>query len=132
MPFVSGREGDPLRVGPRTLMVTLLGVRSFGEINVCPPTRFEELPPRVGVNGDGEFSSADGAVVMRSADMLRCVRAPLSKRGRFRVTLESASSIGFRRGGLGPAEVARVSVDGGPGGTDSITLLSRDNYEGEE
>lgn len=117
-------------MGPRTFMVTLLGVRSFDEIKVCPPTRFEELPPRVGVNGVGEWSRADGAVVMRSADILRCVRAPLSKRGRFRVTVESASSIGFRRGGLGPAEVARVSVEGWPCGTDSITLLSRDNYEG--
>lgn len=41
------------------------------------------------------------------------------------MTDESASSIGFRRGGLGPAEVARVNVDGGRIATDSITLLSR-------
>lgn len=42
------------------------------------------------------------------------------------MTEESASSIGFRRGGLGPAEVARVKVeDGGQIATDSITLLSR-------
>lgn len=43
------------------------------------------------------------------------------------MTDESASSIGFRRGGLGPAEFARVNVeDGGRIATDSITLLSRD------
>ena len=42
------------------------------------------------------------------------------------MTDESASSIGFRRGGLGPAEVARVNVeDGGRIATDSITFLSR-------
>lgn len=42
------------------------------------------------------------------------------------MTDESASSIGFRRGGLGPAEVARVNVeDGGRIATDSITSLSR-------
>lgn len=62
---------------------------------------------------------------MRSADMLLCARSPLSRRGRFLVTDESASSIGFRRGGLGPAEVARGNVDGGRIATDSITLLSR-------
>lgn len=62
--------------------------------------------------------------------MLLCARSPLSRRGRFLVTDESASSIGFRRGGLGPAEVARVnSEDGGRIATDSITLLSRGVWE---
>jgi len=50
-------------------------------------------------------------------------RLPLSRRGRFLVTDESASSIGFRRGGLGPAEVARLGVHGEPTETDSITLF---------
>lgn len=56
--------------------------------------------------------------------MLLRVRSPLSKRGRFLVTEESASSIEFRRGGLGPAEVARVSVGTGPIETNSMTYFT--------
>ena len=41
------------------------------------------------------------------SDMLRCVLSPLSRRGRFLVTEESASSIEFLGGGLGPSDVAR-------------------------
>lgn len=106
-------------------MVTLLGVRSVGDRMLCLSVAFEEFSLRGGVSEARACPSADGVAVMRSADMLLCVRSPLSRRGRFLVTEESASSIGLRRGGLGPAEVARGSVEGRPIGTDSITLLSR-------
>lgn len=79
-----------------------------------------DFSPRRGVK---ECSKDEEAAVRGSADMLLRVRSPLSRRGLFLVTEESASSIRFRRGGLGPAEVARVGVAGGPIGIDSMTLF---------
>ena len=77
------------------------------------------VSPRRGVN---EGSNDEAAEVRGSADMLLRVRSPLSRRGRFLLTEESASSIRFRRGGLGPAEVARVGVGGRPTEIDAMTL----------
>lgn len=104
-------------------MVTLLGVRSFGvniAFSLAAPANDS---PRRGVMEDCEGSNEEEAALSGSADMLLRVRSPLSKRGRFLVTEESASSIRFRRGGLGPAEVARVGVEGRPIEIDSMTLF---------
>ena len=108
-----------------TLMVTLLGVRSIG----CAKVSFEAelvasfktsrrfcpvpVPESTFVRGDN----------ILSADMLRNVRSPVSSRGRFRVTEESASSMELREGGFGPSDVARLGIRGRPSEGDSITLL---------
>lgn len=106
-PSAIGGVGEMCGAGSRTLMVTLLGVLSAdGDIEVIPVWLGDAL--RGGVNEARALLGSDGMGWMRSADMLLRVRSPLSKRGRFLVTEESASSIGFRRGGLGPVELARV------------------------
>ena len=100
-------------------MVTLLGVRSIGVETAFSLAAAETVSPRGGVKAGSKEEAAD---VRGSADMLLRVRSPLSRRGRFLLTEESASSIRFRRGGLGPAEVARVGVRGRPIEGDSMTF----------
>lgn len=104
-------------------MVTLLEVRSIGGEITLSLAAAAIVSPRRGVN---EGSNEEEAEVRGSADMLLRVRSPLSRRGRFLLTEESASSIRFRRGGLGPAEVARVGVRGRPTGIDAMTLYFGD------
>ena len=59
-----------------------------------------------------------------SADMLRYALSPLSRRGRFLVTEESASSIEFLGGGVGPSEIVREGgVCGVSSGEGSMTSL---------
>lgn len=58
-----------------------------------------------------------------SADMLLYDRSPLSSLGRFLVRDGSESSIESRRGGLGPAEMARTGVEGAPNEAISMTLF---------
>lgn len=104
-------------------MVTLLGVPAAPCKESCCSLATEELSSWAGNSRSRLVSGPDGVAVDLSADMLVWARFPLSKRGRFLVTDESASSIGFRRGGLGPAELARLGVHGEPTETDSITLF---------
>ena len=64
----------------------------------------------------------DGVDKLPSADILLYARSPLSSRGLFLVTEESASSMEFRGGGLSPSEAARFGVRDMPSEDDSITL----------
>ena len=66
-----------------------------------------------------------------SADMLLYARSPLSKRGRFLVLEESASSIGSLSGVWGPADFARVGVTGCRVKLESMTWWTR-NCSGRE
>lgn len=63
-----------------------------------------------------------GAVRNLSADMLLYVLSPLSKRGRFLVPEESASSMRSLCVRVGPVDVARFGVKGETVKTESMTL----------
>ena len=68
-----------------------------------------------------------GVLASSSADILLYDRSPLSSLGRFLVREGSESSIELRRGGLGPAEVDRMGVEGAPNESTSMTLLTNLN-----
>lgn len=100
-------------MGSLTLMVTLLGV--IGKAVASPSSISEDC--------DAFWTPAEvvevlartvleGVALNGSADMLLWARSPLSKRGRFRVLGESASSMRFLCGELGPADCARVDETG--------------------
>jgi len=81
-------------MGSRTLMVTLLGVRAMGGSASVASERCEGGWPS-GEAGDALVSSTlEEAAPVGSADMLLYTELPLSKRGRFLLPEELASSIG--------------------------------------
>ena len=79
--------------GSRTLMVTLLGVRVIGGTWPAFPMGSNAACSSGGV--EGALAAAESVEASRnlSTDMLLYVRSPLSRRGRFLVAEESASSI---------------------------------------
>jgi hypothetical protein len=120
----AGSEGELANDGPRTLMVTLLGVPSCGlAALVDVASGWEARMSLLGSGSEASASECGKVEMLGSADMLRYARSPLSRRGRFLVTDESASSIGLREGGLGWPVAVCVGVRGGLTDDGSMTLL---------
>lgn len=115
------RIGGVDLAGPRTLIVTLLGVEAMGASLLAVCMEYDAASSSTRVSRLLLGSLLDKLVLSLSADMLLWVRLPLSKRGRFLVPEELASSIGSLDGGEGPADFAQVCVDGLLSKTESIT-----------
>lgn len=99
-------------------MVTLLGVRSMVERKASECSLLCKGWSSGGVVGAVLESSCEGVAELRSADM---VWLPLSRRGLFLVEEESASSMEFRCGGLGPADDVYLGLEGVADDEASIT-----------
>ena len=107
----------------RTLMVTLLGVRAIGRGSLTVFACCGVGPVR---GEDAEALATSKLLETASAgpaDMLLRTRSPLSKRGRFLVLGESASSIGTVCCCWGPVDLARLGVEGCSFRTESMTWL---------
>ena len=118
------RDGEVGRSLSRRLMVTLLGV-PFMECLLALSEEEEGAWPwsegsSSAIGRNSPTSEAAEAGRSPLVDIFPYDRSPLSRRGRFLVTEESASSMELRVGALGRSGVARLGVWG-----TSITLLLR-------